>query len=245
MRVFGMQRSGNHAVLSWILGQHDGASLFINNVKLSYALRASRHDARELRAPRRGLAPPLLLLSHEGIDLATQAPQATRYDQRARTPQRVVIVRNPYNLFASRFRLHERRGWQRSYGEGGVPMWVGYAQAALGETQPLPGATFVLYDRWVSEEHYRAQIAEVLGLTFTDAGRDQVADYGGGSSFDRLSFDGSASRMDVLRRWEHFRDEPLLRRLADNPEVRRLSGALFGETVAFSRWADGHDPPVD
>jgi hypothetical protein len=67
---------------------------------------------------------------------------------------------------------------------------------------------------------------------------EEVVPVGGGSSFDGARKHQSASEMKVLERWQHFRDEPAFQSLFDDPEIARLSRAIFGEIPGVREWLD-------
>ncbi|MEO1743319.1 MAG: hypothetical protein AAFR99_16095, partial [Cyanobacteria bacterium J06629_9] len=137
---------------------------------------------------------------------------ATRFD--------FLILRDPFNLLASRIKSNMSRITDSSAAEI-IQLWKSYAKEFLGETKILTqNKVCINFNRWHSSQMYRKGIADSLGLQFTDAGRERVKGYGGGSSFDGRNHDGEASQLKVLERWklfEHtdsfwqlFRDEELL-----------------------------------
>jgi hypothetical protein len=76
------------------------------------------------------------------------------------------------------------------------------------------------------------QLSVRLSIPFRDAGRDEVAPFGGGSSFDGLTFAGRASAMKVNERWRQFQNNRLFRRLVSDEELLSLSERYFGPNEA-------------
>ena len=245
-----MSRSGNHAIIQWLLAQAEGRVCFLNCAEpknnpfcwarplgtgLPYVANDPSFHWEEERA---GVFSPkdYLLHSYEDCFLgmfrrgpwekqhdAWVGPSASRCD--------ILILRDPFNLFASRLKC----------GIGRIPpqtvarMWKQHARQFLGVQQYLPNPTVVIsYNRWFSRKSYRRQIAEQLGLRFSDRGFHKVSDTAGGSSFDGLRFRHRAVRMKVLERWKTMADDNAYRSLFDD-EIVTLSQAAFGPSPAADR----------
>ena len=121
IRVVGMRRTGNHAILTWIEHQLAGECLHLNNVwvgknpyrhKADNLLRYHPEHAKMSQTYRRQANGDLvkrdcLLYSYEDWSLAAiTQPRFERnrelYLGRASECFDVLILRDPYNLFASR-----------------------------------------------------------------------------------------------------------------------------------------------
>ncbi len=138
IKFFGLQRSGNHAVLNWILGLDRGL-LFFNSVRpyssplnsmlpvsLPAGARAPKYreggTVREGVQMVKGAGPDgngPVLCSFENADLArldqARVNQALFDDVGRYTSVRnVLVVRNPLNMLASYARLAERSASKRS-----------------------------------------------------------------------------------------------------------------------------------
>lgn len=245
LRVIGMSRSGNHCLVDWILEQAGGRYCFLNCAEgKSNPFETARplDDGRralsnipdfDLEAERSGRFAPkdLLLHSYEDSFLghACSAAFETRHDPwvgRSRRRLDLLVLRDPFNLFASRRRL----GCELPRATA-LRMWKQHARAALaGSRQPRRPWLAVAYNRWVGSADYRRGLAARLGLRFSDRGRRQVGRCGGGSSFDGLAYDGRAERMPVLDRWRRYAEDPDYLALFDE-ELRELSRRLFGEAA--------------
>jgi hypothetical protein len=243
--VIGMSRSGNHAIIGWIMAQAKGRVLFLNCVQGKYnpflTARPLKDDDGaiatypvdlEKERRRRFSRKDLLIYSHEDHFLGHACSDLFEYYHdgfvgKSKRRLDVLILRDPFNLFASRLRS--------GYGE--VPhatalrMWKQHAREFLGLTRRLKhGPVLILYNRWVLDRAYRQELAEALGLRFSDAGVNRVAACAGGSSFDGLSQDGRAQKMKVFERWRHYAGERRYRELFD-AEVFSLSERIFGRIV--------------
>lgn len=87
---------------------------------------------------------------------------------------------------------------------------------------------FILYDQWFGDRRYRRNISKQLGLTFSDAGLNQILPVGYGSSFDKRKFDGRAQQMDVLNRWQRRVGWTYLDYIQADTELMKLSETIFG-----------------
>ena len=239
----GMSRSGNHAILNWILRQTEGDACFLNCAEgkcnpfataraLHHGLPySSNHGEFDWERERAGDFAPKQWLIHsyedaflgyvchrdfeEQHDSWVGASQ-WRYD--------VLILRDVFNLFASRYQA----GLAVVSARTALRIWKQHAREFLGQSRYLKQARVLInYNRWVSERAYRQGVAAQLGLTFTDAGIHCVQGTGGGSSFDGLHYDGRAGQMRVLERWRVYAEDRAFWRLFD-AEAIALARQIFG-----------------
>lgn len=250
-RIIGMSRSGNHAVINWILSQTSGRTCFLNCAEPKFnpfssarplddrrCVIASYEDF-DLAAELRGefSNKDLLIYSHEDCFLGTIAkgPFEESHDAMVGPSLRrtdVLILRDPFNLFASRLRA----GFGEVSSETAMRIWKQHAREFLGTRRYLKQRRVLInYNRWATERAYRRKIADQLGLDFSDSSRHHVPAAGNGSSFDGRRYHGSAGRMRTLERWTHFADDDAYAALFDD-EVRTLSQRIFGD-VGYQSWA--------
>ncbi|WP_375262393.1 hypothetical protein [Palleronia sp.] len=238
IQVLGMSRSGNHAVCNWIFNQADAPKLFLNCAEgktdpfatcrpFSEGQRGWREAPERSVPPGAGGDRALLMHSYEDswFAHAFSRPLEAHHDEwlaESRRRVRLLILRDPFNLFASRLKMGA---------ELSVPvarkMWKQHAREALGDTRKVKDKVVVLYNRWATDRDYRRSIAGELGLTFTDAGADEVPQTMGGSSFDGTSFHGRAAEMPTQDRWKAYADDPAYRAIFD-AEMVSLATRLFG-----------------
>jgi len=229
VRVVGLRRSGNHAVIGWILAQHPGRALFLNEALPGVSPHRTRQRLWQWQRPRQPGAAGLLLYSYEDQSLLAvdfpRTPHRERYAGPARARRDLLLLRDPFNFIASRLR------WEVDDTErvrAAVGLWKTYAREFVGDTNVLPFKVPVSFNAWTSDPAYRARLADRLGIPCTDAGLDRVAPHGGGSSFDGRAFDGRATAMAVHDRWRGFTDDPTFLELTDDAELHELSARAFG-----------------
>ncbi len=246
IRIIGMSRSGNHAIIQWIQAQARGRVCFLNCTegKTNPFVTArpleddvccqTNYDPFFLTAERQGRfsRKDYLINSHEDSFLAYACsdayeefhdtwvgPSRNRYD--------ILILRDPYNLFASR----RYAGMAENSEQTALRIWKQHARQFLRKIRRLKhNPVLINYNRWSQEKAYRGKIAEQLGLTFTDACKEKVARCYAGSSFDGTRFDGQADRMRVLERWRHYRDDPGFWAVFDE-DTHAMSRKIFGDVV--------------
>lgn len=240
IHALGMSRSGNHAIADWIFAQARAQKLLLNcaegktNPLLSCRPLASGQGWRaepeiDIEAEREGRFARKALLMHTYEDSWLRHAFSRELEENrerwlgpSRRRVNLLVLRDPYNLFASRLKMGcgLRSHIARS-------MWNQHAREALGETRRLRGESLVvLYNEWVAKRTYRQEIAEFLELDFRDTGIQAVPECGGGSSFDGTRFDGRASAMPTGERWRHFVGVERFNRLFDSQMIK-LTKRLF------------------
>lgn len=242
-RVIGLSRSGNHAILQWLIAQLPGAYTFLNCAEGQHNPYATvrpmddgcchRTNIRgyDFQAEAAGRFTPkdTLIFSHEDSFLRRACSDVfeRHHDEWVgRSAQRfdILILRDPYNLFASRLRNPTGLVRPRS----AMRIWKQHARQAINGGRMLRhNPVIIAYNRWFRDENYRRHIAEQLGLDFTDAGRLEVAACNGGSSFDGMTYRHHADRMRVLQRWEHYVGDRRYTALFDD-DVVNLARRVFG-----------------
>jgi len=231
-RVFGLPRSGNHAIISWLLrnAAPDGY-VFANNCaaqkdvfESAYQLEIDGKIFWSKEKKERGVAPllarraphPFTLVSYEGAmpflppkgGLFTPDidPDAYAFD--------VVILRSFLNWLASLVTLYEKEGPKRGREPLEVAQWIlttviRYKQVMRSVNEGLPARfTLIRYDDWAASEEERARLLAAMDLPVLDNGLGDTARYGGGSSFTGTA---SAAPETPPPRWLALRDHPSFR----------------------------------
>jgi hypothetical protein len=143
----------------------------------------------------------------------------------------ILILRDPYNLFASRLKYKKPKKHAMQNKEGFVEKWKSYALEFLGDTNIIDNKICINYNSWLKDIDYRRDLSKRLGGDFSDSNIDIVPSSGGGSSFDRKSYDGRASEMKLLERWKSLKNEKYFLELVDDKELAELSFRIFGNIM--------------
>ncbi|MGK7886785.1 MAG: hypothetical protein AB4057_19425 [Crocosphaera sp.] len=236
----GMARSGNHAVIDWILSMYPGETHFWNStskVPKKYFFKQKE----------------FLLRSHENRSLVEifetdLEKQHDLYIGKSKQRYNVLLIRDPFNLFASRLKQvlnqnfdqskydfimgHPRYKYAASKPEEYVGIWKEHAKEYLGITSYLGDKKITInYNQWFSNSTYREKTAALLGLNDNEENLNKVVgeqEPGAGSSFDQYEYNGQAKQMKVLERWKNMIDNPNYCSLFADREVWELSEQIFG-----------------
>lgn len=202
--ICGPRRSGLHAIAEWIAAPFRPNVAIFNDVKPNAPYTQSRR-----------IESPASLQSPVSIAIIEDRPldEITRHLPDGVTC--VLLLRNPWNLLASRLEYARRRMVAKSMMDlkRGLRRWREIASAALDEAHEGDGGTggrgeapaeprtwYLVYDRWFADAGYRHQLAAELGIPPDTPPPAKVSPIGHGSSFDGLRFDGRAHQMQVLDR---------------------------------------------
>lgn len=224
--VVGLMRSGLHAIATWLAAQDPVRSFFINDV-LAKEWKSSPFGPE-------GLPEECKYIVYTMEDVTLKEAKKRLFEARRvlpvyrQEPTWVVVLRDPYNTFASRLKytgtLHKGRGLSKE----ALEAWKTLARSYLS-TRILYTVNF---NRWFDNLGYRACLSKTLNLSrlFRDVQRQYVSEYGLGSSFDGMKYQGRASQMRVLDRWKEYWNDATFRNFFDK-ETREISDTLFGKVV--------------
>lgn len=214
IQIFAMKRSGQHAIIQWLIDQHDGALYFRNNI-----LNSGRTNQRIIyrNVPEEDRIEDqqgnfcdkqCFMFNVEDPKLGKVQKQLKKHDElpwgESKKIFKVLIVRDAYNLFASRLlKGRQIKKMKLFFGKDAALQWMQHIDEYSGETCHLGNDLIKInFNRWFIDKQYRKRIAEQLELKFTDKGINTVSSFGDGSSFDGLKYNGNASKMKVLERWK-------------------------------------------
>ena len=231
IRFVGLQRSGNHAVINWILQQCTGDYLFFNDVDPLDPLNERRLTEGNLDIDKY----ECVLYSFEDrlLNTITSAkcyPLTDSYRLNVKKRYDILIMRDPYNLFASRSNHNVVLPKSSHYVSGlSIPnLWITYAKEYLNETSLLNNNKIVInYNRWCISKQYRKEIAEKLELTHTDAGFNDIPDFGDGSSFNKRDYNNKAIMMKTDSRWKYVGNQQEYLSLFRDKKLVDISNKIF------------------
>lgn len=254
IRVFALRRSGHHAIMDWIMNQFTGRYCFLNDCQgfgnpfekcrptnSRIASRFVMHNHLFWDREKSGMLSKkgLLLYNYEDrpfheIIHGEFEKNREKWLGRSEKKHDVLVLRDPFNLLASKLRWAYGVKYRPSMESlpVTVQIWKEQAREFLGETGYLSNKILINYNSWFSSREYRMGAADKLGLTFTDKGINEVSKWGPstwGDSFDGLTFDGNAIQMKVLERWKNYRNDSFFKDLVSDDELVVLSGRIFGE----------------
>ncbi|MEK6889062.1 MAG: glycosyltransferase [Nanoarchaeota archaeon] len=247
-RVIGMQRTGNHPIINWLLGHFKGKICILNHVSpnknpfLSHSIKqGSNTSALNIEKEKSGLheKKQCIVYNYEDekiSEIATKKFEKNRDSWIGSSKKKfdLLILRDPYNLFASRLKreyttqnkipLRTKKDARKI-----SSLWKSYAKEFIGKTNYLKNKFVINYNLWYSSKTYRKKISKSLGLEFTDKNFKQVPNIGNGSSFDGLKFNNHTEKMKVLQRWKTYKHHEVFREAVKDVKLIKLSEKIFGK----------------
>ncbi|MDJ0845042.1 hypothetical protein [Crocosphaera sp.] len=268
IRVIGMRRSGNHAIINWLLAQVPKDTIFLNDLQSGLRQLRQGKNTTFFKNLRKILEQnsfqDTLIHSYEDIALSSLSNPYYNlmrliYFGKAQQNIDILILRDPYNTIASRIKATQiesdytvapMKRWsafQEQYNKyrdfyykdymmvenpdlTPVDLWLQYAREFIGETNFLKIKVCLNFNQWFSDASYRQELAEKIQINFTDSNLNKVASYGKGSSFDNNVYDGNAQKMNVLERWQNYRNDPQYLSIIKSKELEHYSRKIFDFT---------------
>lgn len=228
-----MRRSGNHAISNWVLKQLEGATCYNNNM-------GPFHPPENTIIKRiflKGWSKYNLVVSLEDKPCeAAFLPFDEKKFGKASIKANILILRDPFNMFASRWVWKDEFGRMfredKMHQQEIIDLWKDHAQTFLAwrNGQVLNKNEIYIpiqYNQWFKDLEYRKELAHKLGLEFTDKGKEEVSGYGFGSSFEGRENDGKASNSKVMERWEGLKENSSYKSLFQDAELRSLASEIF------------------
>jgi hypothetical protein len=209
-------------VIDWLLKHHEGNKVHYNQAS-PVCLDAFQVVREQIVQIPGDVGRPLFeLISFEDLPL-NSVPTMIRPSRQA-----VLMLRDPFNTFASRLRNIRNHRANDIYGIAKVnrispSLWKEYAREFL-HPRYLPHAVRLNFNVWYASASYRRYISEQLGWTFTDQGFGSSSgwNFSCGSSFG----DRDPKNLDLFNRWQAYRDDAEFLGYCDD-EIRQLSLEIF------------------
>lgn len=268
LRMFGMRRSGNHAIANWLQrNAPSGHSVFMNNCKPTTdpfkSFRSIELDGKIAphRKARKDLASvtaraedgAMLLISYEDVTPANFAPMrmvSEPFDETLLTGD-VLIYRSFLNWAASLLKKMQANDSYSLLRRNAILLHaIDNYRLLLKQVEQADdlGFTCICYDDWMRSEDYRASILAQLDLPVCDNSLGQVQSYGGGSSFQKEA--SSADELETSRRWQKMSEDPefaaVLNLAAhDTKLTHRLERVFPRDAALLARIAGVNTPPEE
>ena len=264
-RITGISRSGNHAIINWILAHiQEKDFCFLNCTEPKFN---PFETCRPLGPEEKGwhtnistfdfyqevkgnfIWKDYLLFSHEDSFLGPLVhprflEKREQWVGRARSKKDILIIRDPFNLFASRRKAgfllgHENHSGHRPMSVNSIRrIYKQHAKEVIGKSNFLKEKIIINFNLWVKSKDYRSAIAKKLGLeNHTDEGMRKVSGVAGGSSFDGTSISARELHRRLEERWREYAGESDFWEIFDE-ELLDLTIEIFGETEAVKAFSD-------
>ena len=247
IRLFGLKRSGNNALIIYMAGHFNYKTNFIimSNTDFNFRSRTGTGGPFEFvnkvyllekKAPK---ISKYFMMTTENYDLAEIGRKdkdgkndfnrdrrwyARLYgmDSFAKETLGIMLLRSPHNNLASII----EKGLISLFPDF-ASMWVMYAKEAIGETNYINKKVPCLFDKWFSSVEYRKELCCNLGLDHNDRFLNRMRSWRK-SSFDGGKYKKEAQKMKVLDRWKLYRKNKVYLDILRNDELIDLTERLFG-----------------
>ena len=188
---YGIRRSGIHAISYWIVSNmnyYEDSQAYVDKKILINDIRVKKNQPK----PDEG---KVQLLIHESWDINKQSQLIYNPSQERCKNKIVIMLRDPFNWFASFCKKFERNiGIRKS-------MWIKYAENFFLDECEKKDVILVKYNKWFLDKRYRNKIAAKIGFVNKDNYINFVPKDASGSSFDKRKYLGRGNKMDVVNRW--------------------------------------------
>ena len=241
--IWGLRRSGNHALGSFIMRHNKDVIKNISPLKEYKSLKKSKNylndylkygkisDKFPVPEPKMG---DIQIISFENAGHRnTKHPEYTNilndnsllnFDTGRNVGRYIfVILRDPYNWFASYFNVIVGNEEEKAYM---ISLWISYAKSFflnLKNSFWFP----VNYNLLCKDIDYRKKISEYIEEPFNDEGINLI--YSKASTFDKRYYQTNAQDMDVENRWKNIPNYN--KKFLDNEELYTISKEIFGVII--------------
>jgi hypothetical protein len=210
--VISMMRSGHHAIIEWILS-HFGPSTLFNNFPFKEEYKYNESNPGE----------PCKIINFE--DFTIEEAKENIKSLGWTDAQPIIILRDPYNLFASRRRASfETR--REKVGEETKELWLNHAREFIRDTQSLHNPIMISFNSWFQDALYREFIATKFNVPFIVDRSARISTFGYGSSFKKSNPTENAYELNVLERWRELQC-PHYKKIAYDTEVVKMADRIF------------------
>lgn len=227
--VFAIRRSGHHAIINWLMPYLGFNVQHKNNCEYKESGEFYIHSRGDNRKTSFDVKNKWRRL------INFEDPDLSKLSKLPKNPIRIIVLRDPYNNYASRLQF-KIRNLNKIINWMDFNLWIQFAKEFIGETNFIGNNCLKInYNEWFKNIEYRRSIGKKICSHFKteyfDNDIEAVRGFGGGSSFDGLRFNGKASKMKVLERWKtlihHKQFEPIIK----NKQIAELTKKIFKESI--------------
>ena len=221
-RVFGLRRSGNHAIINWLSRNAPGRTIFFNNCRSGHSPFKAHNgievDGEKVAHPGAEALPHAesvgegasVFVSYENLMPSTPRRKPISGPLHSDEITRdVIIARDFLNWSASLVKKvqgnAELSAAQRmAFVLRLVGVYADMLDHALEKGSSSP--VVIRYHAWLDDAEYRSGVLKEIGLELKDDSTGRVEAYGNGSSFQPEATD--AEELRPLDRWKAMQDDP-------------------------------------
>ena len=240
IRFFAMMRSGQHAVINWLLAQLPEPHTFFNDPLYptqAFGVKLSKPDDLFL----------VYNIEDRFISAGIEECKEKIYDhskERDGNIINVLVLRDPFNMFASRYareitrknlttgeKQHEsitNCSWSPLGGWTSQQAFECWKDHVKEISNPSNINLIINYNSWATDKEYRKEIANFFEVEFNDKAFDKMSIIQGeGSSFDGIN---RTENSKVLVRYKKYKYDKYFMSLF-NKETSDIAKDIFGWNI--------------
>lgn len=241
IHVIGIQRTGQHAITSWLIGHFDsvlykncmsqlGQQKNLDGIEPPFWSFSNKVEKRDIDSFEPGYSTLILGTEFTIFDMGLN-PNIPKQKEElcnkfgvndfSRRKDHILVIRNPYNQYSSILNWGKNR--LLSPPKNFSRMWINMVKECVGDSNVFENKVVLIYDYWFKHSEYRRHIENSLGLSENDDRLNTVMKIGygksWGSSFDGMKSKKKAQKMSVLSRWESSKDDKRFVELCKDKEL--------------------------
>jgi hypothetical protein len=244
--VNGLSRSGNHAIIRWMCGNYEkeGYKVYFQNNAIKNLLEyinlrgggglagiPANPRIFEIMMHLTKNEKKVFIVSFEDLLIDKRLGELSDFSD-----HNVIILRDPYNLFASRIQgltpPRGRKGWTNSHPPKNIQneeikKYLSHYEEFSKNTNYLSNKICINYNLWVSDKEYRKKIVESdLRIKFTDARYEQRACSSFGPKAP-IELPSNAPE-DFVTRYKACSGDPMFESIKNDKDLASIAKETFG-----------------
>jgi hypothetical protein len=232
-RMIGDRQGGQHAVAYWLFHQFNGVIYWKNSGQHKHDLLKMSNfpDLKLFKQWSENTINKHTAIAVSYEDKTLEVVNTYPYPQYTEKRYDIIILRDPYNCFASK--IHNwRNRCPRKAGKFEMKLnaWKQKARTVISKECSF----FIDFGKWFSSKEYRQLILTWFpkdAFVFTDDHLNNIPKKAGASTWDERTFEGKAQQMDINNRYKGIIDDPLMKKIMADEEVKELSDKIFGKIL--------------
>jgi len=209
---FGLKRSGNHAVINWLLN-HFESYIHYNNCFVigEHIYVDGPHEITKKGCRHSDFKISILSFEDRPVLLNEKFNSSFSHVLKLKPKiNNILLLRDAYNTYASRYQKKlnptmEMNWWNEIWTNyNDKELWISYAKEYLEPSFFNKEVIKINFNDWFLKKEYREEISAKFEVEHSDAGLEFLATNGGGSSFDQMDYQNRSQQMEVTKRYRQL-----------------------------------------
>lgn len=222
----GLRRSGNHAIIKWILHHYPGFSVHYNDINNSETPLDVYYIIYRWK-----LGLPAIACTYEDMQINDFLSRKNIF-KKTFNHFNILIIRDPFNLFASRYAWKTEEGHKFrtsiDYRIKVIALWKDHAKSFLGWSNNSTNCITINYNRWCLDLDYQKKKLKSLKIPAKKINQlYQIPNFGYGSSFTGIK--PIRNKKQFTQRFLSLKENPNFMDIFHDKEIFELSKPIFGD----------------